>query len=144
MAVNTIEAKDVVIAIGDVTIGCWQSATITVTTQAKNTTCASSGGWEESRPGKKSWGLQLNMLERTKGASDTEYTIDDALAMQIAGQIPTISYKTDTADGKMYTGTGWINQSTKSSDQDSQESNGTVNFTGTGALVPADSADDTP
>lgn len=95
MAVNVLNAEDIVISIGGVVVGCAQSGTLELSREELDAVCAASGGWAESSAGRKSWNMSIDALLREATAPDTttNFTFHDAFDDFEGGANAAISWK---------------------------------------------------
>lgn len=89
-----INATDVVIKVGDVVVGCAQSADFTVSREMNDATCAASGGWSQFSPGQKSWNGSIGAIYRefTAAETATNFGFDDIFDLLDEGTLVTVEY----------------------------------------------------
>lgn len=136
MAVTVISGKDVFLYIGSVLIGCATDVSINVSSEFVDASCKSSAGWNEGKPGMKSWTFSVSGIKRiyTDPDDDTNYSSEQLFAAITAGTLLTIKYGTSTTGHTQYTGTGYLTSWEESAGTDGAATY-SAEGTGTGALT---------
>lgn len=105
-----INAKDVVIKIDDVVVGCTQSADFTVERDMDSSVCDASGAWEEVSPGRMRWSGSINALYRrfatNEAAANTGYA--DIYDLLTEGTKVSISYGTNVTGDTRFQGDAYV------------------------------------
>ena len=133
--ISIVNAKDVVVKVNDIVVGCAQSADFTVTREMDEATCAASGGWRQVSPGEKSWSGSFSAVFRAFTTAEEEATnasFDDLFDMLDDGTEVTIEYSR-IAGGKRYTGQAFISE-VSYSQPESGVVTWTASYTGNGAF----------
>ena len=112
---TTINATDVVIKVGDVVVGCAQSADFTVTRVMDDATCGASGGWAQSSPGQKSWSSSIGGIYREFTAAElaTNFGFHDLFDLLDEGTLVTVEYShahSGVATPARYVGSAYVSE----------------------------------
>lgn len=136
--IQTISGIDLTLKVDGIEIGCADSIDVTITTATSEATCRASGGWTESVAGRHSWSASTSGLIRLATLTDAagNKTYKDLVALQIARTPVEIVFGTDIAADTVYTGSAIIT-STKATSPSDGAATFSVDFTGSGPLVPS-------
>ncbi|MFC6998072.1 phage tail tube protein [Rufibacter roseus] len=135
MAVNVLNAQDVIITKDGIVVGCAQSGSLEMSKEELDAVCAASGGWSESSEGRKSWNMSVDSLlrEATDADAATNHTFHDAFDLFDTGGIVEVQWQIGSFT---YTGQAFMSSLSLSySSTDAQTWSSSLR--GTGPLVKA-------
>ena len=123
------------IYVGSNAIGCLTDISIDFSQSFRDTTCKDSGGDETFLPSTRSWSASGSGYH----AEDATYGFDDLYAAYIAGTQLTIKYSSEIVGNKLYTGTAYIENLSRSGQFEDNEQF-SVTFKGVGAVTESTGA----
>ena len=109
---TVVNAKDVVVKLNDIVVGCAKSAKFDITREMDEATCSASGSYKEFSPGLISWTGSFDSVFRDYVSAETatNITIDNLMDMLVEGALVTVEYgrKAAGSTATRYSGSAYI------------------------------------
>ncbi|MBC6988934.1 phage tail tube protein [Hymenobacter sp. BT491] len=132
---SVVNAKDIVITVDDIVVGCAQSADFTVEADMDAATCAASGGWDQVSSGRKRWSGSISALYRKfeTGEQAANISYEDVFDLITEGTKVSITYGTNVTGDTRFGGDAYISN-LGFSQPESGNVTWSADLTGTGPL----------